>query len=271
MPKIAVILNLFRRQAALKTQLERVVSQTLRPEEVWIWNNSEGNPPNISIPGVRINVVSSSSNLGVWSRFSVPLLSHCDYFCIFDDDTVPGVRWLENCLNDFTANPALLGTIGLNFHSVDYFEHSRIGWANPKEESTLVDLVGHSWFFNKEMIRAFWSIPGYGWDPTAGEDMHFAFSVQSVLGLQSRVPPHPPSDRSFWGSEPRIAWQLGTDENALSLRQDAKLRFQRAFRHYLVRGWRLLDAKIDEQIIDALETPVRTNDLKGHTVIEIRP
>ncbi len=133
----------------------------------------------------------------------------------------------------------------MRFKSENYFEHQRFGWANPNQDLINVDLVGHSWFFSKQMIQAFWSIPTYTWETTAGEDIHFAFAVQSILGLDSAVPPHPSSQVSLWGASPKTSWSIGRDGNAVSLKEGAGMRFQRAFRHYLARGWRIHSKGID--------------------------
>ena len=88
--KIAVILNVFKRVEHLKLQLESIENQTIKPSQVFVWQNS--------IDGIKIdknlqskfNLIKSSQNLGVWARFSFALNIDCDYICIFDDDTIPG-------------------------------------------------------------------------------------------------------------------------------------------------------------------------------------
>lgn len=40
-----------------------------------------------------------------------------EYICIFDDDTMPGSKWFENCLRFVDSERALCGTIGLRFTS----------------------------------------------------------------------------------------------------------------------------------------------------------
>jgi hypothetical protein len=45
------------------------------------------------------------------------------------------------------------------------------------------DIVGHSWFFERELLTAFWrELPDPKFD-RAGEDIHFSYMLQKYLGL----------------------------------------------------------------------------------------
>ena len=51
--------------------------------------------------------------MGVWARFAYALNAKTEYIAMFDDDTIPGPLWFENCLNTMKRHEGLLGTIGL--------------------------------------------------------------------------------------------------------------------------------------------------------------
>jgi cellulose synthase/poly-beta-1,6-N-acetylglucosamine synthase-like glycosyltransferase len=85
-------------------------------------------------------------------------------YVIFDDDTIPGSRWLENCLETMKTNEGLLGSVGLLYLNplpaaqASYYEHYlRFGWPeNGNNDIPIkVDLVGHSWFFKKEWLESY--------------------------------------------------------------------------------------------------------------------
>ena len=61
------------------------------------------------IPHVR----SSNRNWGVWPRFLFCAEFKSEYVCVFDDDTIPGSRWIENCLKTMNSTPGLLGANGV--------------------------------------------------------------------------------------------------------------------------------------------------------------
>jgi hypothetical protein len=50
-----------------------------------------------------------------------------------------------------------------------------------------------------------------------GEDMHFSYTLQKYLGLNTYVPPHPKDDKEMWGSIK--GWEMGTEKNALSFNE----------------------------------------------------
>jgi hypothetical protein len=237
--KICVILTAYKRTNFLITQINSLLRQSLRPDHIVIWNNSQTlfALDKFDIP---ITIIHSTENLGVWARFTAPLLIDSKFYCIFDDDTIPGERWLENCTITFGIERALMGTIGLTFLSNKYYEHRRFGWANPIETSTSVDIVGHSWFFDRGMIEAFWSKRALVDSPFAGEDIHFSYAIQAELGLRTIVPPHPANDLSLWGAHPEFSQSVGNDSHATSAKAGAYQRFQDALDYYLVRGFKLL-------------------------------
>lgn len=238
MDGICIILNVFKRRQALESQLRAVLGQTIKASEVIVWVNG-GSAINVQIPNVAVKVIHSHENLGVWPRFSLPLYSDCSFFCVLDDDTLPGPRWLENCMAHFRARPGLYGTVGLRFRDPAYVPHVRFGWPNPNQQALRVDIVGHAWFFDKEMARAYWGQARIPSLQTAGEDIHFSFAIQKALGLSTFVPPHPKEDLSLWGANPVGSMKLGRDQDGVSMQPRAMEKFDKALQHYLKRGFRL--------------------------------
>lgn len=210
---ITVILNGYKRGYNLDEQLEAIQNQTIKPNEILLWYNNPGDNTKINFDITeKIPTAFSSINMGVWARFAYALNAKSKYVCIFDDDTIPGKKWLENCLNTeekLGEKKGLLGTVGLLYtippksddKNDSYFHHYiRFGWQHPNKYIERVDLVGHSWFFKKEWLGAFWSrFPDTDHFKTCGEDMHFSYSLQQY-GINTYVPPHPPDDIEMWGS-----------------------------------------------------------------------
>ena len=214
MSDITVILNGYKRPQFLHEQINSIQNQTVKPREIMLCqNNTEGFDPNITN---NITTATSNKNLGVWARFAYALNAKTEYICIFDDDTIPGSKWFENCLETMKTHEGLLGTIGLIYHSPNgYRPNTRYGWGDiNNEEAMRVDIVGHAWFFKREWLSAFWrELPPIGIE-VVGEDMHFSYMVQKYLGLNTYVPPHPKDDKEMWGSVK--GWEMGTEANALS-------------------------------------------------------
>jgi hypothetical protein len=242
MSDITVILNGYKRPQFLETQLQHINKQTIKPKEIMFWQN--GYEEFDSQITSKMKSAVCNANLGVWARFAYALNARTEYICIFDDDTFPGKRWLENCIDTMKTHEGLLGTIGLIYQSKNsYHPITRFGWDNPNEAVVKVDIVGHAWFFKREWLSAFWrELP-----PTdltlVGEDMHFSFMIQKYLGLNTYVPPHPVNNRDLWGS--LNGWNLGREANAISLVPRNINLMDSYFKELVKRGFKLIN---DDQI-----------------------
>ena len=216
---VTVILNGYKRNH-LKEQVDAIKSQSYPVEEIFYWQNT--------VPGVsydedtysELNSALSNYNYGVWARFAYALNCRTDYVCVLDDDTIPGTRWIENCVKTYETHPGLLGGIGLWFNNKNYElellengEVARFGWQVNNPEPVQVDIVGHSWFFARDLLSVFWrEIPDNRWTMLCGEDIHFSHMLQKYTDLKTWVPPHPPKDTSMWSSLKAI--QYGGDHLA---------------------------------------------------------
>lgn len=220
---VTVILNGYKRPHVLREQYDAIMAQTIKPKEIMFWHNHSdvAHEFDKEIIDGCVSFI-GNSNLGVWSRFAFALMAKTKYVCVFDDDTVPGNRWLENCYEHNKVNRGLYGTVGIVFESPRGYNgpYYRVGWPSANDTLEKVDMVGHSWFFERELLTAFWrELP----DPKfirCGEDIHFSYALQKYMGIDTYVPPHPISDLSVWGSIPDKAIRYGTEPCAISNSQN---------------------------------------------------
>lgn len=256
--KITVVLNGFRRADNLNEQLEALNNQTIKPDEILLWYNNpgDGTDPNYEI-GTKIPVAYCNYNFGVWARFYFAMNAKNPYICVFDDDTIPGKRWLENCLETMKTHEGLLGSIGVLYPNPlppersSYYEHYlRFGWvpAGNNDVPVQVDLVGHSWFFKKEwlsyMVREL-PDPKYN---TCGEDMHFSYMLQKYANIPTYVPPHPRDNKELWGSIK--GGEYGGDAVSLWETNQASIEgvpfkelMNQYFKEQRLKGWKLVNEK----------------------------
>ena len=238
--EVSVVLNVFQRSKHFERQLRSLLNQSVKPREILVWENGAE-----SVPRDLQNLVTvsrASKNFGVWARFAYALNATSEFVCIIDDDTIPGSDWLKNCLDTITETPGLLGTRGLAFESPrNYSINSESGVYGPNEQTTQVDIVGHSWFFRREWLAAYWAeYPSRFDNSLAGEDIHFSYAIQKHLGLPTLVPPHRKSHPEEWGSDPRCARELGEERVAISKRVNAMQIFEDALQHYRKLGFKTL-------------------------------
>lgn len=240
---ISIVLNCFKRPHSLEDQYNALANQTLKPKNIFIWQNKGDfdnfKPLNEDIANQCVTSI-SNANFGVWARFAYALNCRTKYVCVFDDDTIPGSRWLENCYNTIQSHEGLLGTIGVIFNDLNYNNYIRHGWANPNEKIEEVDIVGHSWFFKREWLGAYWRDCELPIHYLSGEDVHFSFCLQKYLGLKTYVPPHPKNDTSMWGSQYNSAMSLGVDNVAISCNFHGS-HFGQNLVHYKNKGFKYIN------------------------------
>lgn len=239
---ITVILNLYKRPQNLQKQIEAFRNQTIEPKEIWIWQNYDdaNNVPvdylvdNLDYPYVKF--ITSNHNWGIYGRFTMAQMVQTEFICINDDDTIPGSKWLETCLESYSTHPGLQGGIGVVLTSDDYKNHYRIGWAEPRSMTEEVDLVGHSWFFPKIYLKYMWMEEPFTWRM---EDAHFSYCLQKYGNIKTYVPPQDTKEKS----SSILGYELGIDEVAMSNPVNHNQFYSErssALRHYFHLGWKPL-------------------------------
>lgn len=244
---VTVILNVFRRQKNLNKQIESLLSQSIKPKEIIILQNYYEWESELSDDiKTKYKVFTCSKNTWVWWRFAIALLSKTKFICIFDDDTIPWNRWIENCITEYNKKRWLYWTIGLIYNNTfEYHNNSRVWWHNNSELDSWVtqevDIVWHSWFFDREMLTKYWQDSEvYLDDSLAWEDMHFSYILQKYMNLWTYVPPHPFWDKTLWWS---VDWEkYGNDDVALWKNWwDDK--FEKIYKKYINKWFKILKNK----------------------------
>jgi hypothetical protein len=210
---ITVILNCYRRPYNLEMQIEALRNQSVKPAQIWLWINHHEDNKDFDPSGLDVDrVFKNDFNWKFYGRFAAALLADTEYVAIYDDDTIPGSKWHENCLNTMKTHEGILGSAGILLNGSRYVQHDRCGWPTQNRETTEVDLVGHAWFFRREWLRYLWQEKPTTWDN--GEDIQFAFMAKIHGGIPTYCPPHPPEDRELHGSI--LGNELGIDSKATS-------------------------------------------------------
>jgi len=242
---ITVILNGYKRPHALKEQYEAVKAQTVDDVKIMFWGNYHED----SMEKFPSDIVESctsafcNENLGVWARFAFALNADTKFICMLDDDTIPGKKWLENCLTTMQSHTGLLGCRGVRMtgdDSINYpaCQYKAFGAANPSNEVEAVDIMGHCWFFEREWLRAYWAEMPDARLQSGGEDMHFSYVMQKHYGLKTYVPPHPADDKEMWGST--SPEKYGEDMAATSRTGEGHAQANEYWKFIMSQGYKLV-------------------------------
>lgn len=179
-------------------------------------------------------IQSRDINFKFHARFVLPLLCDTEYAVIFDDDTIPGERWLENCLRACREHGAVIGANGRILRRPGQDISSVfVGDGLPVEQDVLVDFVGHCWFMKSAWARCMWVDRACTWDN--GEDIHLAASAQIYAGIPCFVPRMPADDRSLWGDAKH---HYGNDDLATYKTRTHDTLRSEVISHWLAAGWR---------------------------------
>lgn len=231
--EITAIIGAYNRSEYLPEQIASIQNQTIPPKEIMVWYNL-GETPQLTVPVESAKVAYCNTNFGFFGRFAYALLAKTEYVAIFDDDTVPGEKWFENCLNTMKTHEGIMGTAGIFLNTTEYRIHRKIGWASPNQEIEEVDFVGHGWFFKREWLKYFWMENPPTWENA--EDLHFSYTAQKYGNVKTFVPIHPHDDIEQWGSIAGL--RLGNDKYA-SYRKNNHLDLRNfAISESIKNGWK---------------------------------
>ena len=245
MNNITVILNCYKRPEYLKEQIESIENQTIKPKEIWIWYNAPENSKQINLNESfgKYKIIQSNHNFKFHARFAMGLMCQTEYVAYFDDDTIPGKKWFENCLNTIEkTGDGILGTTGVILNGETYDNNYKVGWNGTKStEITEVDLVGHAWFLKQKNLKYLWYEKPESLEN--GEDIQLSYLCQKYGNVNTFVPPHG-NDLQTWGSLPEKGSVYGHDKNANWLHKtNHKPIMNKIVKNLLSKGWKTVKTK----------------------------
>lgn len=227
---VTVLLTVFKRKT-LRKQVEAILSQTVKPARIVVFQNERHIRLPIRFLRTRgIDYVQNSRNTKYFGRFAYLLEAETEYLAVFDDDVIPGARCLENYLNQVKEIDAIVGGNG------------RIARTNPSKDlltqphdvglrpiPTLVDFVGHVWVFRKRHLFDMFSLEPQTFG--TGEDMHLCFSSKLRSGTPSYAAAQPTLEDSCDTSRNQFA-----DDDVASFRSTPKSERESVEAYFAAQG-----------------------------------
>src|SRR5487761_789304 len=111
---ITAIITAYRRPGNILPLVHSLRAPTVRAAALWGWANEPNEKMKAVLAEVKLDrIVTSSDNARFHGRFALALLARTEYVAIFDDDSLPGPKWFENCLTTMSDTPGILGTAGI--------------------------------------------------------------------------------------------------------------------------------------------------------------
>jgi glycosyltransferase involved in cell wall biosynthesis len=249
MNDVTVLLSGYKRPYSLVEQYNAVKNQTYKNIDIILWINEVDG---VSFDQDILNVcktIKSTENYGVWGRFAIALNFPTKYVCIIDDDTIPGCKWIENCINTISKYKGVITTRGVIMEAgKDHLyplpeSYTAHGWCNPNAGVKKVDMGCHCWFFERDLLRSFWNSMPQNTPMNYGEDMHLSFVAQMNHGLGTYVAPHPVDDTDLWGSNAKTGESYGSDENAISWNNQANAGMRSYWNYMRANGYKIVNGE----------------------------
>lgn len=246
-PEITVVLNVYRRTNYLNHQINKIYEQTIRPKDLFIWINRHEDNEGFDFSGHEKRgwkIFKNNFNWKYHGRYAAAQLARTEYVAVFDDDTIPGSKWFENCIETIDKFNCIAGSAGVSLVRNGYTSlggtkpHTRSGWPSKNKKAEEVDLVGHASMFRKEWLKYMWMEEPLSWDNC--EDIQLSALAKIYGNIRTFCPPHPENQTELWGSTMAA---LGNDEKASFKNSDQKWWDQRdyAVQHYIDRGWKTVN------------------------------
>lgn len=255
---ITVVLTAFKRIDVLRKQIDAIRAQTVLPNRIVLFQDKVRDDYTVVIEDELLDLFDdfhiANENIGVWGRFDYARqVVDTEYVCLFDDDTIPGKGWLENCFKQMQINEGIYGTIGIILYektNYPWSNYCRIGWDRPNEETKEVDFAGHSWFLKTKWLEyMFDGTDNYRKYKYAAEDMTLSYSCLKQ-GIHTYIPPHPRNNTDIWGSMPETAMLYGTSNAALSKSGNCAV-MNSAILHLLNDGWEPLFIRRKDYVMES--------------------
>jgi hypothetical protein len=226
-----VILQTYKRPSYLLDQINAVKNQTIKPDRIVIVHNDGGE--NFDFPE-DAEVILARPNRKYHLRFAVGLLEETDYLFFYDDDTLPGAEWHENCINTIKKHDCICVTNGRDIVEQTKSQTCPGGWCNPNEKEVRCWFGGHSWALRKKNLKYMW----YD-DPVElknGEDIQLSANAWLFNEIPTYIPPHPKENKALWGSLKGML--LGSDPVASYLCNPTHyIERWKLIEYYLNKGW----------------------------------
>lgn len=243
---VDVVLTCYKRPQVLAQQIAAIKNQTLAPRRVFLYQDGIDGYYKIELNDKILSEFDackiSATNGGVWKRFEFAKeIVKSPYVCLFDDDTIPGARWFENCHMNMMQQRGIYVTNGVLLTKPENYpnEQFNAGWHTGNSKTCAVDFGGHSWFLERDYLSWMFAKPWSSKYKLVAEDMTISLAA-TEHGFGTYVPQHPAQILSLWGSLPNFGWKYGMDEAGISM-NPANLKVMQAAIHELnATGWKLL-------------------------------
>ncbi|EFC46369.1 predicted protein [Naegleria gruberi] len=196
---VTAVVGLYKRTGLVKRWMQALLSQTHQPKVIWMVFFASPKADEIEKEIQEAKLLASSNNISLFvnkgemqlkyfGRFQLAIQSPTRYLAVFDDDCIPERRFFEAAMHTINTNNyrGILGTKGTP-SAEDYF----FGPVSGSEHIIEVDVVGGSWFMEREWVKLMFREKMFSW--ATGEDWHLCSNARKYANIRCFVMPVSPT------------------------------------------------------------------------------
>jgi len=155
---LTVVLSYHARPDVIEPQQRLLVAQSITPRAVVAWINPHENriAPHVLQTLMRMPCVQPNIDMGPWMRWGVASQAQTEFVAIFDDDAMPGPRWLEAAIARLLASNNehdVVAAAGLLYSSDQSADARAVGPERPPTEEVDVDVGRGAWVMRTATAR----------------------------------------------------------------------------------------------------------------------
>lgn len=158
---LSIVLAYWGRANLVATQLRMLRAQSVRPFGMFMWHNANDRGKFPAQVQALIDAEPSSSptiDMGPWMRWAVASQCNTEFVLVFDDDCLPGPRWIELALARLSSasESDVIAAAGAIYNSDRFDDFAVVGpeaGAQPGEELE-VDVGRGAWLMRTHVARA---------------------------------------------------------------------------------------------------------------------
>jgi len=177
MNDIAAIIQSYRRQDNIPIIIKVLKEQSVKPKRIIVWNDNDGSGKDLHNLDKDVEVINTNTNYnGNWGAFLFTFLTDTQYIAVIDDDCPPAKDWFKFCIEHQKDHKGAYGRFGIVIKKDLYRDRMSIRSKVGELFFRNVDMIGHSYFFPKEMIFPMFSKQPPFWHNIC--DLHFSFMAR---------------------------------------------------------------------------------------------
>ncbi len=241
---LSVVMSYWSRPTLVEKQQRLMFAQSVRPVGSLVWVNPSDR---IRLSGPTLALIAKSPNvqptvdMGPWMRWGVAAVCNTEFVAIFDDDCMPGPRWIEAAIARLQQSDehTVVAAGGILYGSDAYDDVRLVGPEAPPAGEVEVDVGRGAWVMRTSTARLV--VARARASDVLSTGIHVAAAVQDAGALTIVLPYG--RDHALWGmletplTEHSMSTRIDEEARAGNAPMSAEEMREQIYGAYRESGW----------------------------------